>query len=462
MLGAAQHAPRGVDASHMLPLTRAASARFTELEKTPSEYVKHGLEGVVAKGKAKEKEEAPTRSSTMSSTNPHKPTSTSVGPPPLDGGYWDDRCLVRFLQGVFARYVAYPDPDAVVEGADLDVGISEEEAAKEAKECFGDVLRWGTKIELDHHLVYHTRTCWVLGFSRESSCFADVFFADYELGRLLACQQDKAGAMAHFDIVTHGKATELNPMHKRGGKYSMEVRVPMFLDSFRGHALIHTSERPQYAYTCCDGGVGAGGASVNGASLLWCSIAFRATYFSSLALCHSLYTTMPILYSYVLCTNAHVVLPLTDNEVMLSDCRVSISLSFLIINNNCLYIDIRSPYSTERGRTFGAAFRVPDVPCDSITPPYGRMAPIDAGQLLTPATYPLLCQERMQHCWRLSFPSIEALRRTTWRPWARHRRLSPCLRDQLAQSCQSAATYHIVATTLLNPLKSMAAARCIA
>jgi len=113
-------------------------------------------------------------------------------------GYWDDYCLCRFLEGVCERYLAYPDPDAVVEdGGDEKPYLGAEGRAKAAFEA---VLSHGARIQGDHHLVFH---------------------AHYEYGRLLACQGDKAGALKHFEYVSTGKAPESNPAGWKG-KYSME------------------------------------------------------------------------------------------------------------------------------------------------------------------------------------------------------------------------------------------------
>ena len=38
------------------------------------------------------------------------------------------------------------------------VAISRDEASKSAEESFRNVLEHGSQIELDHHLVYYTRT----------------------------------------------------------------------------------------------------------------------------------------------------------------------------------------------------------------------------------------------------------------------------------------------------------------
>jgi len=112
--------------------------------------------------------------------------------------YWDEYCLCRFLEGVCERYLAYPDPDAVIEDDGEDKTLSG--AGERAKAAFEEVLSNGVKIQEDHHLVFH---------------------AHYEYGRLLACQGDKDGALKHFDCVSTGKAPESNPAGWRG-KYNME------------------------------------------------------------------------------------------------------------------------------------------------------------------------------------------------------------------------------------------------
>jgi hypothetical protein len=76
---------------------------------------------------------------------------------------------------VCVRYIAYPNPDAITEGLDLDAEIEEEEVAMEARECFGDLLRWGAKIESDHHLVYDTRKC-SFKFMRSSHSTRECFY----------------------------------------------------------------------------------------------------------------------------------------------------------------------------------------------------------------------------------------------------------------------------------------------
>ncbi|KAF7982688.1 hypothetical protein HWV62_27180 [Athelia sp. TMB] len=125
-------------------------------------------------------------------------------------GYYDDLCLAKFLEGVCCRYVAYPDPDAIVDESD-DCAMSKTEATTRAKSAFAAVFANGPKIELDHHLVYH---------------------AHYELGRLLSREGDDVGAKAQFDLVLSGKGAEINSSGKKG-KYSMEQALHM-----RTHAAI--------------------------------------------------------------------------------------------------------------------------------------------------------------------------------------------------------------------------------
>ncbi|THU87395.1 hypothetical protein K435DRAFT_782464 [Dendrothele bispora CBS 962.96] len=113
------------------------------------------------------------------------------------GDYWDDLCLVDFLEGICLRYIAYPDPDA-----ELDLSaMSQEEADKASEEAFNAVLKNGPMIELDHFLVYN---------------------AHYELGRLYACRGDTTAAKMHFDLVLSGKYLEVGPSGKKG-KYSLEI-----------------------------------------------------------------------------------------------------------------------------------------------------------------------------------------------------------------------------------------------
>ncbi|KAF8823477.1 hypothetical protein HHX47_DHR10000365 [Lentinula edodes] len=102
------------------------------------------------------------------------------------------------------------DPDAELDPAQLP-NIPRDQAAKEAKAAFHAVLEHGPKIDFDHQLVYQ---------------------AHYEIGRLLACQDDTAGATKHFDLVLSGKYLEVGPSGRKG-KYSLENALHM-----RTHAAL--------------------------------------------------------------------------------------------------------------------------------------------------------------------------------------------------------------------------------
>ncbi|KAG7441581.1 uncharacterized protein BT62DRAFT_936891 [Guyanagaster necrorhizus] len=128
-------------------------------------------------------------------------------------GYWDDFCLAKFLEGVCMRYVAYPDPDVILPpnapSVDDLAGMSQDEAAITSISAFEAVFEAGPNIELDHHIVY---------------------YAHYELGRLLACQGKDDEARKQFNLVLSGKHLEVGPSGKKG-KYSMENALHM-----RAHA----------------------------------------------------------------------------------------------------------------------------------------------------------------------------------------------------------------------------------
>ncbi|KAG7451588.1 uncharacterized protein BT62DRAFT_984650 [Guyanagaster necrorhizus] len=120
-------------------------------------------------------------------------------------GYWDDWTLARFLEGVCMRYVAYPDPHALILPGAPPVAITQEEAGAASIAAFEAVFENGPKIELDHYVVYH---------------------AHYELGRLLACKGNVVEARNHFDLVLSGKYLEVGPSGRKG-RYSMESALHM-------------------------------------------------------------------------------------------------------------------------------------------------------------------------------------------------------------------------------------------
>lgn len=88
------------------------------------------------------------------------------------------------------------------------VAISKPEAETTAVHAFEAVFEHGPKIELDHHLVYHARECLLIGYSR--ACTDGLMcdgIADYELGRLLACQGKEELAREQFELVLSGMSS---------------------------------------------------------------------------------------------------------------------------------------------------------------------------------------------------------------------------------------------------------------
>lgn len=170
------HAPRAIVTNKMLPLVDKLLAKLKEYEVDPKKYEK-GL------------------------------------------GYYDDLCLGHFLEGVCCRYIAYPDPDAIVDEND-NCEISKADAVTRAKAAFERVFVNGSKIELEHHLVYH---------------------AHYEFGRLLSREGDDEAAKTQFDLVLSGKPLEATTRGGKG-KYSMEqalhMRTHAAVDALGRHRLL--------------------------------------------------------------------------------------------------------------------------------------------------------------------------------------------------------------------------------
>ena len=111
-----QQAPRGVITGRMLPLVDAQLAALGAAEAAPARYA---------------------------------------------GGadaFWDDRALALFLRGICLRYVAHPDPDAVIAPAEeAAVREGRAEAERGAREAFEAVFRDGPRVVYDHYLVYYAR-----------------------------------------------------------------------------------------------------------------------------------------------------------------------------------------------------------------------------------------------------------------------------------------------------------------
>ncbi|KAG8947808.1 hypothetical protein FRC04_010294 [Tulasnella sp. 424] len=142
-----------------------------------------------------------TQSLSTLASHSSKPSSYGNGT-----GYWDDYALAQLLNGACHRYVAYPNQDAIETEEEkklVEATISKEAASKKAEESLKWVVENGTKIELDHQLVYT---------------------AHLELGRLYSCFGDIEGARRELELVNSGKPLEVNAAGRKG-KYSLQVRV---------------------------------------------------------------------------------------------------------------------------------------------------------------------------------------------------------------------------------------------
>ncbi|KAH8831470.1 hypothetical protein DL96DRAFT_1587977 [Flagelloscypha sp. PMI_526] len=122
---------------------------------------------------------------------------------PKDVGYWDDYCLLKFLEGNCLRYLAYPDPSAAKSSYIPE--ISKDKSDKDAEACFKFVFENGKKIELDHQIVY---------------------MSHFEIGRIYACRGDTDMAKKEFDLVLSGKPLEVSSSGRKG-KYSLENALHM-------------------------------------------------------------------------------------------------------------------------------------------------------------------------------------------------------------------------------------------
>jgi len=125
----------------------------------------------------------------ISSTEPHA----------YEGGaqaHLEDLCLAHFLRGVVLRFIAQPEPHAKVHPAKSP--IPKAEAEEQALLSFQTVLSNGSKIMLDHWLIY---------------------FSHYEIGRLYAGQGQTEKAKEQFNLILSGKILEDKG---RKGKYSLQ------------------------------------------------------------------------------------------------------------------------------------------------------------------------------------------------------------------------------------------------
>ncbi|PIL26355.1 hypothetical protein GSI_12111 [Ganoderma sinense ZZ0214-1] len=146
--------------------------------------------------------------------------------------FWDDMCLAQFLRGICLRYLAYPDPDALLDpGEEAEVQARRAESEKGAKEAFEAVFRDGPRVVYDHYLVY---------------------YAHFEYARLLACMGDKDGARTHLDMASLWRSLPVRERREDTderdslltggvigqGKFSMESQVHV-----RAHAALEALDR---------------------------------------------------------------------------------------------------------------------------------------------------------------------------------------------------------------------------
>ncbi|KAI0820513.1 hypothetical protein BC628DRAFT_1422846 [Trametes gibbosa] len=198
VLGALAHAPRAAVLGRMLPRVAACLEALDAHARDPAAYGRRGDGEGDSDGEG---------------------GGGGDGESGGEGEYWDDRALALFLKGVCLRYVAHPDPDAVLDAAEA-ASVEEGRAAAEAgaRAAFEAVFELGPRVVYDHYLVY---------------C------AHYELARLLACQGDKASARVQLELVLSGKPLEVNASMRKG-KYSLENAVRIRANAAL-EALEHTS-----------------------------------------------------------------------------------------------------------------------------------------------------------------------------------------------------------------------------
>ncbi|KAF8891889.1 hypothetical protein CPB85DRAFT_1440935 [Mucidula mucida] len=122
------------------------------------------------------------------------------------GGYHDDLCLSKFLEGVCLRYLAYPDVEAVLPSDSPSVeeltGMSEAECAKQAE------ARSLPFSNMDQVL--------------SSTIMLFIMLVHYEYGRFLSRHGQEDKARGQFELVLSGKHLEVGPSGKKG-KYSLKA-----------------------------------------------------------------------------------------------------------------------------------------------------------------------------------------------------------------------------------------------
>lgn len=144
----------------------------------------------------------------------HDPRAYGSG----ENEYWSAYCLAFFLRGVALRFVAYPEPHALVRLPSEDAIGPIDEITADAKQSFKKVFEHGNKLdEVDRYLVY---------------------FAHYENGRLLAMMGKDELAKHEFKSVMSGK-----PLEAKGKKGVGSGKASYLLSNMcqvRTHAALET------------------------------------------------------------------------------------------------------------------------------------------------------------------------------------------------------------------------------
>lgn len=109
--------------------------------------------------------------------------------------YWSAYCLSFFLRGVALRYVAYPHERTIVRAPPEEAIGSQSEVAQDAMLNFHKVIQQGHRLDRYNN--------WL------------VYFAHYELGRLLECMGNRQGAQCEFELVLSGR-----PLEQHGQMYA--------------------------------------------------------------------------------------------------------------------------------------------------------------------------------------------------------------------------------------------------
>ncbi|KAG6864918.1 hypothetical protein C0991_006406 [Blastosporella zonata] len=120
------HAPRTIVARKMLPLVRAALGKLALYGEGT------GIDGAEPPPSPVSAKSTKSFMSVLSKASERGGGRREAAYEGGAGEYWDDLCLARFLEGVCLRFIAYPDPDAVLDPDEVvDIPRAEAEAGAE-------------------------------------------------------------------------------------------------------------------------------------------------------------------------------------------------------------------------------------------------------------------------------------------------------------------------------------------